>query len=158
MGRCNPSRPGNRGGIRRHWAQGPTSLASGAYQRCVPGARRTLASAVLAGALLAVLSPVQAESEQWLDTLEGIHPYASLSYTDDSNLLRISDEGADIVGIDSRSDQYVTTEAGIDTSFDLSRQRISIDGRVYHNAYDRFSQFDHTGGDAKVAVRQSLGW
>lgn len=100
----------------------------------------------LAFSLLAMLSAglSEAQTDQWLETVRGIHPYAAVSVATDSNLLRNPDF------LDDDSDQYVTLEAGFDTELRLSRQRFLIDGRIYRTNYDRFSEFDHTGGDARL--------
>lgn len=102
------------------------------------GRLRLLVCAWLAIAtLLAVAHP---RAEEWLDVVKGLHPYASIAATHDSNLLRLSRNAG--------SDTYSTLEAGFSTDFDVSRQRFLIDGRIYRNDYDRFSQFDYTGGHA----------
>ncbi len=103
--------------------------------------RGTLAFSLLV-TLTAGLS--EAQTDQWLETVRGIHPYAAVSVATDSNLLRNPDF------LNDDSDQYVTLEAGFDTELRLSRQRFLIDGRIYRTSYDRFGEFDHTGGDARL--------
>lgn len=91
-------------------------------------------------AMLSV-QPTKALADSWLDAIKSLHPYATVKFTDDSNLLRTSDP---------ESDRYSTLEAGLDTQLRISRQRIIIDGTIYRNRYDRFDQLDYTGGDARV--------
>lgn len=112
----------------------------------------SLLSAVFAGTSLA-------EDDRWLETVKGLHPYAAMGYTDDSNLLRKSDAAAALLpGIPAnRSDKYLTIEAGLDTELELSRQRILINGRIYNNSYDRFDQLDHTAGDARAVWKWTYG-
>jgi len=105
--------------------------------------------------------PVLAEGAVPLETVKGLHPYATVAVAYDSNLLRRPHAELvilrDLYG--GESDIYATLEAGFATAIDYSRQQVVIGGRVYHVSYDRFNQLDHTGGDARILwnwVRGSL--
>lgn len=86
-----------------------------------------------------------------MEVVRGLKPYAALSWNYSSNLLY------NPPGLNEASDWYLTAEAGIDTELTLSRQRFLIDARVFHNAYDRFDQFDYTGGDARAVWKWLSG-
>jgi len=124
----------------------------------LPGKSLQAAMSVL---LLAAIpaSQCQAQSDDWVDTVKGLHPYAAVTITDDSNLLRTSDAAAAALPqvLGEKSDRYLTLEAGLDTEIKASRQRFFIDGRIYQNLYDRFDQLDHVGGDAKVLWKWLYG-
>jgi hypothetical protein len=95
--------------------------------------------------------PWQAKASEWLDTMKGFHPYAALTATNDSNLFRRP------AGPLEQSDNYLTVEAGLNTELSAGRQRFVVDGRIFHNYYNRFDSFDYTGGNAKVAWQWVLG-
>lgn len=96
--------------------------------------------------------------EPWVEVLTGLHPHAAISYSEDSNLLRLSDEELPLVpGGGDGSDSYVTLEAGVSTRLHLSRQRVLLSARVYENDYEKFSEYDHKGGDARVVWRWVYG-
>jgi hypothetical protein len=94
---------------------------------------------------------VAATANELLETVRGLKPYAAVSFTYDSNLLLKPS------GLNDKSDRYLTLEAGFDTEFTVNRQRFLIDGRIFNNSYDRFSRFDHTGGDGRVVWNWVLG-
>ena len=134
--------------------RGMASSPATAAQRLAPPGTPSIhpTSAHVACAVLLLLGSVgavAAEGPGFLETLAEFDPYASITYVDDSNLLRKSDRAASLLGIDDTSDRYLSTEVGFATELQLSRQRFQIDGRVYHNAYDEFDDADHTGGDAR---------
>ncbi len=106
---------------------------------------------VLPFAASLALLPSAASSTEWLETVRDLHPYAAVSYTYNSNLL------LNPPGLNDQSDRYVTLEAGLDTELNLNRQRLLIDGRVFHNSYDRFSRFDYTGGKGSLIWKWLLG-
>ncbi len=102
-----------------------------------------------------------AETSIPLETVKGLRPYATVAVAYDSNPLRRAEEEAVIVRdlYGGESDVYATLEGGFSTVLDFSRQRLLIGGRIYRVSYDRFDQFDHTGGDARLLwkwVRGSL--
>lgn len=103
--------------------------------------------------LVAVLATTTAgaQSADWLETAQAVHPYAAVSVTSDSNLLRNPN------GLGDKADRYVTLEAGLDTEIHVSRQRFLIDGRILRNDYDRFSGLDHTAGDADLLWKWTVG-
>jgi hypothetical protein len=137
-----------------HRPAGPACPSAAAVERLTAARRsvrptKSLCSAIAAAFTLAGGAAVAADGAGFLETLAEFDPYASIRYVDDSNLLRKSDAAATLLGIDDTSDRYLSTEAGFATELQVSRQRFQIDGRVYHNAYDRFDAADHTGGDAR---------
>lgn len=131
-------------------------------RRCGTPPPKPRSVAAVATLVISALSacPVFADNEDWAESIKRFHPYALLDYTYDSNLLRISDKAADLIpGVsqDEESDRYLTIGAGFDTEFDVNRQRVLIDGRVYRRNYDRFDGLDHTGGDARVLWKWLYG-
>ncbi|MBK1717895.1 outer membrane beta-barrel protein [Thiocystis violacea] len=126
---------------------------SSADGREPPRPRRRLAPLALSLLAMAMCRPSAAETEvpKWVETLKDLHPQASVTATTDSNLLRNPD------GLGDRSDRYLTLQAGFDTEFKFSRQRLLLDASVYRNDYERFSEFNHVGGDAKVLWKWVLG-
>jgi len=122
--------------------------STGEPRNCLAYRRLPLAASVLA--LLAVQSS-QADDREWLDAVTGLHPFAALTVTSDSNLFRRPDGPGD------KSDTYLIVEAGFNSEIRASRQRFVIDGRIFHNYYDRFDSFDYTGGNATVAWKWVAG-
>jgi hypothetical protein len=113
-----------------------------------PNAR---AAWVLAFAASLALHPALAAESDWSDTIRDLHPYAAISFTYDSNLLRSSSD------LDPKSDRYLQLEAGLDTELNVNRQRFLINGKIVNVAYDRFSRYDYTGGDAALIWKWVLG-
>lgn len=113
----------------------------------------TLATAISAALLLPVshAQSLEEATDNWLDVVRTFQPYAALGWTTDSNLLRNPDN------LNDDSDQYLTLEAGVDARFDVSRQRFLVDGRIFRNSYDRFSEFDYTGGDGRLRWNWAAG-
>lgn len=95
--------------------------------------------------------PGEGSEGGWLDVIRTLEPYAALAWSHDSNLLR------NPAGLGDESDQYLTLEAGLNSRLDVSRQRFLIDARVFRNSYDRFDQFDYTGGDGRLLWRWAAG-
>jgi hypothetical protein len=110
----------------------------------------------MAQATVAEDSTTMSTFERAVRTLQ---PYASVGYTRDSNLLRLS--RAEIDALEAAGgeaeDRYLTTEAGFSGVVTHGRQRFVLEGRVYRNDYDEFDEFDHTGGDARFRWNWAYG-
>lgn len=91
--------------------------------------------------------------------LKTMQPYAAVTYTRDSNLLRLSEDQIDALKAAGRkpSDRYLTTEAGFSGRLQHGQQRFLIEGRVYRNDYDEFDEFNHSGGDARLRWNWAYG-
>jgi hypothetical protein len=107
--------------------------------------------AALSLAALLTLLPPAVNSSDWLETIRDLKPYAAISYTYDSNLLR------NPPGLDDSSDRYTVLEAGVDTELKINRQRFLVDAKVLPTYYDRFSQFDYTGANARLDWKWIVG-
>lgn len=146
-------RPRDRGMIRDF-----TYFASGLELTCRRASASSDSRSIRALVVLATccwlltIGSAAAEVDSWQDTLKGLHPYVGVAITDDSNLLRQSDS---IPG--HKSDKYTTLEAGFESKVDVSRQRFLFDGRIYRNQYDRFDQYDHTAGNARLLWKWARG-
>lgn len=113
--------------------------------------RRAAGLTVFVASSLLFAAAARAESGGWLEIARGLKPYAALSWNYSSNLFYNPPE------LNDASDWYLTAEAGFDTELKVSRQRFLLDARIFHNAYDRFSEFDYTGGDGKVLWKWLAG-
>lgn len=134
--------------------------------------RRRLAAFFIVGF---AAQPSSAEAEMPLETLKGLHPYATVAVAYDSNPLRRSDDGArslaavqSIVGgavaaaipselYQPESDVYTTLEAGFATDIGLSRQHLLLSARIYRVLYDRLNEYDNTGGNAEIRWKWVAG-
>jgi len=111
--------------------------------------------------------PSGAKAEIPLETLKGLHPYATVAVAYDSNPLRRSDEvsqvlageqadaGGELAAASStldqpQSDVYTTLTAGFNTKIELRRQHLFLNASVYQVLYDRLTEYDNTGGDAAI--------
>ncbi len=101
-------------------------------------------AAVLYGAIPAPPAAAQASEELPPSSFD---PYALVGLTYDSNPLRVS-SADEIRGSDDESDMITTLEAGLDSYMAISRQTLTLKGRIFRNQYEEFDQIDHTGGNA----------
>jgi exopolysaccharide biosynthesis operon protein EpsL len=68
---------------------------------------------------------------------------ATATYTDDSNLFRVSDQAPPpVAGTDERGDRYLRGSLALNADLDISRQKILIDANADHYSFDQFSQLD----------------
>ena len=117
--------------------------------------RTAIIASIFAGGL--ALAP-GAQAKDLYEVVKAVNPYVSAGTTYDSNLLRLSkDESELLFGTRSKSDKYLTLEAGFNTDVEVSRQRFLLNGRVYRNNYDTFDSLDYTGGDAKALWEWTWG-
>lgn len=79
---------------------------------------------------------------------EPFQAYVSVGETYDDNLFRLenSSEGEQVIGTRTLDDWYTKLEAGFDTVIALENQGFDLQGNVYRQMYDEFSDFDYTGG------------
>lgn len=103
-------------------------------------------------AVMAMLVSVPA-SAQLSDTL---HPFVSVGYAHDNNLLRLSDDQLTAFGGDG-SDSYRTVMFGISFERPIGRQILTGSARVSRVSYDHYSQFDYNGKDANVDLKWMIG-
>lgn len=95
--------------------------------------------------------------------LKGLHPYAFVGLTYDSNLLLVSDSPVakaalqEFIGTGETSDWYSTLGAGFDSEITKGQQRFLFNGQIYRNSYDRFNELDFTGGDARAQWKWAAG-
>ncbi len=126
---------------------------------------RTPLAALLVVGFAAAPSWVRAEIP--IETLKGLHPYATVAVAYDSNPLRRSDDASEVL-VDAQanaggelaavpsaldrpeSDVYTTLAAGFDTRIELGRQNLFLNARIYQVLYDRLDEYDNTGGDAAI--------
>ena len=101
-------------------------------------------------AIVWVAVPAGAKAQGKAPPARGFQPYAQAGIVYDSNLLRLSSDEKDRLDGDA-SDYYATVEAGVDGKLEVSRQKIVIDGRIFHNKYDHFDDLDYTGGHGRLA-------
>ena len=93
--------------------------------------------------------------------LEGdvIRPYASLTYSYDDNLRRLSSKQQALAstGSSKMSDTVMVTGVGIILDKEISRQRIYVDIGANKSSFDRNSELDNTGRDMKGRWDWELG-
>ncbi len=115
--------------------------------------RSTFFTAILLGG---PAFPSVAFAEGWTEGMKSLHPYASAAMTYDTNLLRVSGISELPFGT-KKSDSYSTLAAGFDSDFKISRQDFLFDGEVYRINYQRFDEFNHTGGAAHALWKWARG-
>lgn len=108
---------------------------------------KPLAAALAAGcALLAGTAQAQLS-----DTL---HPFAAVTRTYDSNLLRYAD---DAPVTDERSDTLTQSQVGISLERPIGRQKLTGQFKVSKVAFDHYSMLDYTGRDFNAELEWHLG-
>lgn len=91
--------------------------------------------------------------------LQQLKPYADAGVSFDSNFFRLPRQ---IVannlydGQGTPSDMYYTLRAGLDGELDVSRQNFIIQGEVFREIFDDFSEQSYTGGTANLLWNWSL--
>jgi len=83
-----------------------------------------------------------------------IHPFAALTYSYDSNLLRLPD---DQPGVDVRSDTLRAGVAGLSFERPVGRQLFTGSAKVTRVSFDHFNQLDYNGKDASLDWQWQLG-
>lgn len=83
-----------------------------------------------------------------------IHPFVSIGYTYDDNLLRLPDEYA---GIAERSDRATQLQAGFSVERPFGRQKLTGSAKVSRVTFDRFDQLDYNGKDFNGNLAWQLG-
>lgn len=83
-----------------------------------------------------------------------IHPFVSIGYTYDDNLLRLP-EGA-LQG-QSRSDRATQAQAGVAVDRPIGRQRLTGSAKVSRVTFDRFTQLDYNAKDFSADLAWQLG-
>jgi len=104
--------------------------------------------AVLIGALFSL--PASAAAAE-----QGLHVYGGVGWSHDDNLLRIPDNAPAFDN--TRSDAWVTTEAGLIFDQTYSRQRISAVAKLSKVKFDHFRQLDYDGKDMQATWYWQLG-
>lgn len=79
---------------------------------------------------------------------EPFQAYISAGATYDDNLFRLENgsEGEQVIGTRNLDDWYSKLTAGFDTVIARENQSFDLQGDVYRQMYDQFSDFDYTGG------------
>ncbi len=83
-----------------------------------------------------------------------IHPFVSLGYTYDDNLLRLPDN---YVGLEQRSDRATQAQGGILFDRPIGRQRLTGSAKVSRVTFDHFNQLDYNGKDFNADLAWQLG-
>ncbi|WEF35685.1 XrtB/PEP-CTERM-associated polysaccharide biosynthesis outer membrane protein EpsL [Pseudoduganella chitinolytica] len=83
-----------------------------------------------------------------------VHPFVSVGYTYDDNLLRLPENVA--VGA-QRSDRSTQAQAGLIVDRPIGRQRLTGTAKVSRVTFDHYSQFDYNGKDFKADLAWQLG-
>lgn len=112
--------------------------------RRAPGAGKLIALPLIISGLFAPQARAQIS-----DT---IHPYASVGYSYDDNLLRRENTN----NIDA-SDTYTTLVAGVALERPIGRQLITASARASKVAFDKNSELDYTGKDAAGEWKWQVG-
>jgi len=117
---------------------------------------RRLSSFLLLGGMIVSSTGVAAD---WQAVAKKLHPYVEFSLEHDSNLLRVSNRNAlgQPVNTGQTSDTFRSLAVGMDGDLSISKQRLLIGGRIYHNSYSRFDTLDHTAGSAYLRWKWVVG-
>ena len=93
------------------------------------------------------------------DFIQAMKPYVSAKYQYDSNVFRLPDKStADrLYGKRQLDDTFYTIEAGLDGEINWSRQNLVLQGFVFQNYYDEFSDNDYIGAEANVIWNWQTG-
>jgi hypothetical protein len=125
---------------------------------CLFGSPARCRCAQLAALLLVGFEayPSSAMAELPLETLKGLHPYATVAVAYDTNPLRRSDEASRVPATvpsalyQPEAETSTTLAAGFDTQINLGRQNLFLNARIYQVLYDKLAEYDNTGGDAAI--------
>lgn len=85
-----------------------------------------------------------------------IHPFVTLGYNHDDNLLRLRENQLTLYGGDG-SDNFRTAAAGFLLERPIGRQKLSGSVRVSRVNFDHYSQLDYNGKDGNVDLAWVLG-
>jgi exopolysaccharide biosynthesis operon protein EpsL len=83
-----------------------------------------------------------------------IHPFVSLGYTYDDNLLRLPDSAP---GFEQRSDRMTQALAGVQLDRLIGRQHLTATAKVSRVTFDYFDQLDYNGKDFSAQLAWQLG-
>jgi len=105
---------------------------------------------------VSVLMPVTKAFAFWDDNLQ---IFVEERITNDDNLFRISKSVDPVaaIGSPSKSDTYRSTLVGLSLDVPVSRQRFQVGYTWSDNRYNRFSDIDYTGRDARAIWMWQLG-
>jgi len=84
-----------------------------------------------------------------------IHPYVSLAYSYDDNLLRLPDSFKAVYG--SLADHTRTAVVGVQLEQTFGRQQVTADVSASRVTFDRFDQYNYNGKNGKVTWLWRLG-
>nr|WP_315401248.1 XrtB/PEP-CTERM-associated polysaccharide biosynthesis outer membrane protein EpsL [uncultured Duganella sp.] len=139
----------------------PSPLRNRGAARPVPPtpARRprwTPAGAAVLAALLASAPALAQLSQQPPQLSDTLHPFVTVGYTHEENLMRLSDDERDRVD-GGGSDNVRSVAVGVALERPIGRQLLTGSARVSRVSYDHFSQFDYNGSDAAGDLAWALG-
>ncbi len=123
------------------------AITSPSAPACARPLRLTLLMAALCGA------SVGAQASDGL--VDGLHPFASVGYSYDDNLLRVPD-GA-VAFDNTRADSSRQIEAGVVFDKVYGRQEVNLQARVNKVSFSHFSSLDYDGKDLAASVGWHLG-
>ncbi|WP_338758392.1 XrtB/PEP-CTERM-associated polysaccharide biosynthesis outer membrane protein EpsL [Massilia sp. METH4] len=83
-----------------------------------------------------------------------IHPFVSVGYTYDDNLLRLPDQA---VGVEQRSDRMTQALAGVQIDRPVGRQNFTATAKVTRVTFDHYDQLDYNGKDFKAEWAWRVG-
>lgn len=112
-------------------------------------------AAVMAGLMAGAPAMAQLSQKpaQLSDTL---HPFVTIGYTHEDNLLRLSDGDLGRVP-NGGSDNLRTVAAGVSLERPIGRQLLTGSARVSRVSFDEFSQFDYNGSDGALDLAWVVG-
>jgi exopolysaccharide biosynthesis operon protein EpsL len=85
-------------------------------------------------------------------------PYVGLSYAHNDNVYGLSSaDQARALGINSLADTYRTMSAGINIDKQISQQHLLASFSLNRSTYDRFTQLNNDGKNARVALDWQIG-
>lgn len=116
----------------------------------IPSGRLSLLPLAVA-VFAAVPASAQVSGPQLSDT---IHPFVSLGYTYDNNLLRLPD-GVSAGG--QRSDRIRQSQAGVLVERAIGRQKLTGSAKISRVKFDHFEQLDYSGKDFQADLAWQLG-
>lgn len=108
-------------------------------------------------ALSLVSAPAAAQTTA--DFVQAMKPYVSGKYQYDNNLFRLPDRSTaeQLYGKRQLDDRFYTLEAGMNGEINWSKQNVLLQGFIFRNYYDEFSENDYTGGEANVIWNWQTG-
>ncbi|UMR33224.1 hypothetical protein MJ904_14315 [Massilia sp. MB5] len=113
--------------------------------------KRRGALRVLPLALLAALAQGAAHAA----ISDTIHPFVSLAYTHDDNLLRLPDGVPGLKG--PRGDNLRQVQAGLLLERPIGRQKLTASAKVSRVTFDHYDQLDYNGKDFSADLAWQLG-